>query len=91
MKNNNDDEFDIVEIGSLNTKPETTETRRENVRERLAMTLTYAVIGLGGLCIALSVIFPDRSENLTKIASSFLGPMIGVYGTVMGFYFNDKR
>jgi hypothetical protein len=80
-----------LDIGPLNEHPRTMEERREGVRERLAMTLTYAVVGLGGLCVVLAVAFPDRAAKLSEITSVFLGPLIGVYGTVLGFYFSDKK
>lgn len=81
----------VLEIGPLDERPRMTEERRETVRERLAMTLTYAVVGLGGVCIALAVAFPDRAGKLSEIASVFLGPLTGVYGTVLGFYFSDRK
>ena len=66
------------------------EQRRDNVREKIALRLTYMMITIVLIPIVTSIIFPDRAGAIKEIASSMLGPMVGIYGVVLGFYFGTR-
>ena len=55
------------------------------------MVLTCTVVGAVILPITAVVIFPDRAEAVKSLASILVAPLIGVYGTVLGFYFSESK
>jgi hypothetical protein len=80
----------VYEIGPLSEAPFEIK-KRESVRERLAITLTYTVIAAAILPMAAAIIFPDRAPIIKELAPIVIGPLIGIYGTVLGFYFSQNK
>ena len=87
LKNNTELEIDVLAPEELKT----TEVLKNSVREKIAMRLTYSVITISLVPIIGAVIFPDRSPAIRDVAVSIIPAVVGIYGTIIGFYFGDKR
>lgn len=61
-------------------------------RQSMQKVIVFAVVGLLLLTVLAPVLrwlfYPDT--DLTKYASTLLAPVLGVSGTVIGFYFSGK-
>jgi hypothetical protein len=80
----------VYDIGPLTEVPFETK-KRETVRERLATNLTYTVIATVIIPLITVAIFPERAAMMKELAPIIISPLIGVYGTVLGFYFGQQK
>lgn len=74
---------------------------RRNFANRLYLLFfTAVVVGpimVGGATITQYVLYPDKTffpdvlEKATLLATSVLGTVAGVFGTVMGFYYGSEK
>lgn len=80
----------VFDIGPLSDVPFEVR-KRESVRERLAVTLTYTLIGTVAFLLIIVVLLPDRALIIKDIAPVLIGPLIGIYGAVIGFYFGSSK
>ncbi len=71
-------------------KFEMRDRQNDSVREKIAMRLTYAIITIILVPIIIVTIFPEKASAI-KDASSIITPIVGIYGTIIGFYFGDKK
>lgn len=78
-----------LEIGPLSAPFEL--RARESVRGMLAIVLTCAIIALMFLSLVGVFLEPTRAAAVKEIISIFITPFIGVYGTVLGFYFSQNK
>src|SRR5277367_1107807 len=78
-----------IEVGSLETV-KTIALRRVHMQEWLAISITVMIGILVAILIISIAMFPVRSANIKDIAGFTVGPLIGIYATVMGFYFGSK-
>jgi hypothetical protein len=81
-------EAEIIEVGHLEN-PSTVDLRRDNIREKIALHQTYLVIVATVMPIVAAVIFPDRAASIKEISTSIIPIIIGIYGTIIGFYFGQ--
>lgn len=64
--------------------------RREATRSGLAWGVLLAIIGLVVFLIVLLVTRRISLDTLERLAALFIGPLFGILGTVVAFYFKDK-
>lgn len=67
------------------------ERQKDPVRQKIAMRLTYAMISITLIPIIAAAVFPDRALAIRDVAVSIIPAVAGIYGTIIGFYFGEKR
>ena len=67
------------------------ERRREKFREKIALPLTYAVIGVSSAPIIVVAIWPDHLAAVKEIATLIIPAITAVYGAIIGFYFGRAK
>ena len=63
---------------------------REKVRGRIAMALIVLLIALVSLLFLAILVSVVKVADLDKIVATILTPIMGIVGTVIGFYFGEK-
>lgn len=63
---------------------------REKIRGRIAMALIVLLIGLISLLFVAILFGVIKIDDLDKIVATVLTPIMGIVGTVIGFYFGEK-
>ncbi|MFM7690092.1 MAG: hypothetical protein ACKPAC_11645 [Alphaproteobacteria bacterium] len=63
---------------------------REKVRGWIASALIILLIGLISLLFVAILFRMVRVDDLDKIVATVLTPIMGIVGTVIGFYFGEK-
>lgn len=63
---------------------------REKVRGRIAMALIVLLIALISLLFLAILASVVQVADLDKIVATVLTPIMGIVGTVIGFYFGEK-
>lgn len=73
------------------TQPYDPEPDRERMRGRIAGWLIGSLVGLSFLLVFVSVVMvrPFDREAVALLISGIFGPIIGIVGTVVGFYFGQ--
>jgi hypothetical protein len=71
------------------TKP--LEERREEWRGWLALTLMalLSILALGLVAISIWLVRPLDRETVSLLIAGIFGPIVGLVGTVVGFYFGQ--
>jgi hypothetical protein len=88
MSSQDDDEHDIDIKDPI--KFEMRDRQKDSVREKIEMRLTYAIITIVLVPIIVVAVFPEKASAI-KGALSIITPIVGIYGTIIGFYFGDKK
>jgi hypothetical protein len=64
--------------------------RQEWVRTALAVGAFLSLVLI--LALMLLAVFPDlTSENIEQVATVVVTPLTGIVGTIIGFYFAERR
>jgi hypothetical protein len=75
----------------VTTKPFDPHRMQERVRTGVALAVIAAVI-LETLIITFAFVFKAiPSSSLSSVTATIITPMIGIAGTVLGFYFGSHR
>jgi len=85
-----DDDAAEVDVPQLE-KIQVTERRKDMVREKIAILLTYAIIAISVIPIIDVVIFPEKAASIRDVAVSIIPAVAGIYGAIIGFYFGEKK
>lgn len=81
----------VLKGTNLSVTPFDPAKAQENARGRLAtilMTLLVALT-LALVIVAVVLVRPFNTETLGLLISGLLGPIVGIVGTVVGFYFGQ--
>lgn len=62
--------------------------KREDVRSLLAKVLIFGYLGLASLLVISGVFFAPI-DTVKELAIAVFGPLTGVSGSVLGFYFSE--
>ena len=89
MANRDDDDLEIT-IAPLE-EFKLKERQKDLVREKIAMILTYATVAISLTPIVGAVIFPEKATAIRDVAVSIIPAVAGIYGTIIGFYFGEKK
>jgi len=81
---------DILDLGPLE-KPQTIQWHRETIREKIALLLTYSIIGITVVPILAVIAVPSSASAIKEVAASIIPAAIGIYGTIIGFYFGRDK
>lgn len=67
--------------------------QREDLRGELARILIWALVLFLGFALLSSWIsmVPDNRQALLDVLQLIVGPMIGLVGAVIGFYYGEKK
>lgn len=86
-----DTAMEDIGVGPM-VAPTAIELGREQLHHKVAVRLTYGVIGSIGLLALVALVVPaDRRTFVFDISISLVPALIGVYGTIMGFYFGEGK
>ena len=63
---------------------------REHTRGTIAFLLIWLLIGV--ICILFVAVLSDKVRvfDIDKVTATILTPVVGLVGTVIGFYFGEK-
>lgn len=86
MKYDEDYEIEVGKPIAPRVKDRSDETRRP-----IAMWLTVAIIGFAFVGLLGVMFLPDRAAAIKDQTSTTLAMLVGVYGTVLGFYFGKAK
>ena len=86
METNLTGEISIGRIESVKTLA----VRRANMQAWLAISMTIMIGVLATLSLFAAIVYPDRFSAIKDMISFILGPLIGIYATIVGFYFGAK-
>jgi hypothetical protein len=95
--NKNADAENELDLGKLDKPPvarhtpATIEWHNHNLRAKIALRLTYAVIILTVVPIIAVVFRPQGAPALKDIGAAIIPATIGIYGTIIGFYFGGAK
>jgi hypothetical protein len=67
------------------------ERQKNPVREKIAMRLTYAIVAISLTPILGAAIFPEKATAIRDVAVSIIPAVVGIYGTIIGFYFGENK
>ena len=88
--------IDLGDVGPVaavqpTAEPFNPEQSRENLRGRLALMLMIllAVLAAGMVSITVALVRPFDRETVGLLIAGVLGPVVGLVGTVVGFYFGQ--
>lgn len=91
-----DDEDKEIDVGKF-SRPDvryieaTIEWSKHSLREKIALRLTYAVIVLAVVPIIAVIFFPQSSGSIRDVTAPISSGVIGIYGTIIGFYFGKNK
>ena len=77
-------------VAKLGTAPYDPAQDREKIRGSIAIALILLLIGLISLLFVAILVGVVKIDNLDKIVATVLTPIMGIVGTVIGFYFGEK-
>jgi hypothetical protein len=83
-------EIQVADVGTIE-EPPNVEWRRDNLRARIALLLTYAVIVMMVVPIVAVVAFPASAAAIKEVTTVVIPATIGIYGSIIGFYFGRSR
>lgn len=66
------------------------EHQREKIRGRIAQSLIVLLFLVVIAAFAMFVLRPDEFTNLDNLLTIIFAPIIGLIGTVLGFYFGSE-
>ena len=72
-------------------KPSTIQWHRETIREKIALLLTYSIIAITVIPVLAVIAFPASAAAIKEVATSIIPAAIGIYGTIIGFYFGRDK
>jgi hypothetical protein len=81
---------DVLDLGPLEN-PRTIQWHRETIREKIALLLTYSIIGITVVPILAVIAVPSSASAIKEVAASIIPAAIGIYGTIIGFYFGRDK
>jgi hypothetical protein len=76
---------------NLQTTPYNPDPGRDRTRARLAYLLTSTVLVIVLAALMLLVTGSLKTSDLESVSAALLTPVIGLVGTVLGFYFGQQR
>ena len=65
--------------------------KRETVRANLAKVVIYSYLGIAAAVLILGVLFSGPDSNVLEVSTLIFGPLTGIVGTVIGFYFGESK
>jgi hypothetical protein len=73
------------------TEPYSPERTRENFRGRVALLLMIllAALAAGMVIVTVALVRPFDRETIGLLIAGIFGPIVGLVGTVVGFYFGQ--
>ena len=85
---------DVVELQQATpaSQPYDPEKDRETARGRIAalLMILLAVLSLCFVVVSVALVRPFDRETVGLLISGVFGPVIGIVGTVVGFYFGQS-
>jgi hypothetical protein len=81
---------EVVDLSPLE-KPSTIQWHRETIREKIALLLTYSIIAITVIPVLAVIVFPASAAAIKEVAASIIPAAIGIYGTIIGFYFGRDK
>lgn len=84
-------EIDVPPTSDVTTATVPIEQRREMWRGWLALLLMLllAILAIGLVAVAVSLVRPFNTQTVSLLIAGIFGPVIGLVGTVVGFYFGQ--
>jgi hypothetical protein len=65
--------------------------KRETVRANLAKVVVYSYLGIAAAVLISGIFFAGPNSSVPEVATLIFGPLTGIVGTVIGFYFGESR
>ncbi len=63
----------------------------DRLRARIAMALTIGFLALSLVPVLACLLRPDGADAIAKLATTVIPPVAAIYGTIIGFYFGQRR
>lgn len=84
-------EIDVPPTSDVTTATVPIEQRREMWRGWLALLLMLllAILAIGLVAVAVSLVRPFNTQAVSLLIAGIFGPVVGLVGTVVGFYFGQ--
>ncbi|WP_349958074.1 hypothetical protein [Rhizobium sp. ZPR3] len=65
--------------------------RKDETRRPIAIWLTIAIIAFAFVGLLGVIFLPDRAPAIKDQTATTLAMLVGIYGTVLGFYFGKTK
>lgn len=83
--------IDVPSIGQLTPTAFSIQENREKWRGRFALILMVllSLLATGFVAVSVALVRPFSTQTLSLLISGIFGPVIGLVGTVVGFYYGQ--
>lgn len=86
MSNEEEDYIDVGAPIAPRTRDRMDETRRPIALWMTVAIIAYAFVGLLGV-----IFFPSQAAAIKEQSAQTMGMLVGIFGTILGFYFSKKK